>query len=230
MVRAIAYCRVSTTEQANEGVSLAAQEKRIQTWCTAQEIPLEDTYIDAGLSGGRADNRPELQRALAACKRGDLLVFYSLSRLSRSTRDVLAILDRLHRQGADIVSLSEKLDTSNASGKLIFHMMAIIGEFERDIISERTRMAILHIQRQGRYIGGHRPTGWLIGPDGFLLQHTEEQGLVSRARELRETGIGYRRIARILLEEGFIPRSGVKFHPEQVKRLLRISWPEHVQG
>ena len=230
MVRAIAYCRVSTTEQANEGVSLAAQEKRIQTWCTAQEIPLEDTYIDAGLSGGRADNRPELQRALAACKRGDLLVFYSLSRLSRSTRDVLAILDRLHRQGADIVSLSEKLDTSNASGKLIFHMMAIIGEFERDIISERTRMAILHIQRQGRYIGGHRPTGWLIGPDGFLLQHTEEQGLVSRARELRETGIGYRRIARILLEEGFVPRSGDKFHPEQVKRLLRISWPEQVQG
>jgi len=141
MPRAFGYARVSTLEQAHEWVSLEAQERRIRAWCEGQEITLEEIYIDAGISGGRADNRSELQWALAACKRGDVLVFYSLSRLSRSTRDVLEILDQLRHQGSDIVILSEKLDTSSASGKLTFHMLAILGEFERDIISERTRMA-----------------------------------------------------------------------------------------
>ena len=221
MTKAIGYARVSTLEQAHEGISLEAQERRIRAWCEAQEITLENIYVDAGISGGRADNRPELQRALAACKRGDLLVFYSLSRLSRSTRDVLAILDQLRRQGADIVSLSEKLDTSSASGKLTFHMMAVLGEFERDIISERTRMAMLHLQRQGRYTGGFRPTGWEVGAGGQLQAHPEEHRLVTRALELRSTGMGLRKVARVLLEEGFVPATGTKFHPEQIRRWTR---------
>lgn len=221
MTKAIGYARVSTLEQAHEGISLEAQERRIRAWCEAQGITLEGIYVDAGISGGRADNRPELQRALAACKRGELLVFYSLSRLSRSTRDVLAILDQLRRQGAEIVSLSEKLDTSTASGKLTLHMMAIIGEFERDIISERTRMAMLHLQRQGRYTGGCRPTGWAVGAGGQLQALPDEQCLVARALELREKGMGYRRVAKALLEEGFVPRSGSRFHPEQVRRWTR---------
>jgi len=221
MSRAIGYARVSTLEQAQEGVSLDAQERRIRAWCEAQEITLETIYIDAGIGGGRADNRPQLQRALVACKRGDVLVFYSLSRLSRSTRDVLAILDQLRRQGADIVSLSEKLETSSASGKLAFHMMAVLGEFERDIISERTRMAMLHLQRQGRYTGGCRPTGWEVGTNGQLQAHPEEQRLVARAVELRSMGLGLRRVARVLLEEGFVPRSEHHFHPEQIRRWAR---------
>ena len=225
MSKAIGYVRVSTLEQAQEGVSLEAQERRIRARCEAEGVSLEAIYIDAGISGGRADNRPELQRALAACKRGDVLVFYSLSRLSRSTRDVLAILDQLRRQGADIVSLSEKLDTSSASGKLTFHMMAVLGEFERDIISERTRMAMLHLQRQGRYIGGHRPTGWEIGADGYLQAVPEEQRLVARALALRSTGMGYRGVAKVLIQEGFTPRVGNRFHPEQVRRWVIATRP-----
>lgn len=160
MSRAIGYVRVSTIEQAHEGVSLEASERHNRAWSESQGISMGDLYVDAGVSGGRADNRPELQRALAACKRGDVLGIYSLSRLSRPTRNVLTILNYHRRQGADIVSLSEKLDTSSASGKLTLYMVAILGEFARGIISERTRMAMLHIQRQGWYTGGCRPTGW----------------------------------------------------------------------
>ena len=230
MPRAIGYARVSTVEQVHEGVSLEAQERRIRAWCDSQEITLGDIYVDAGISGGRADNRTELQRALAACKRGDVLVFYSLSRLSRSTRDVLAILAQLRRQGADIVSLSVKLDTSSASGKLTFHMMAVLGEFERDIISERTRMAMLHLQRQGRYTGGFRPTGWEVGSDGQLQAHPEELRLVARAMELRSTGMGFRKVASLLLEEGFVPTTGTRFHPEQIRRCTQPTRCYRVRG
>jgi len=221
MGKAIAYVRVSTVQQATEGVSLDAQERRIGAWCEAQGLVLGDVYVDAGASGSRADNRPELQRALAACKRGDVLVFYSLSRLSRSTRDVLAILDRLRGQGADLASVTESLDTSSPSGRLVLGMMSAVGAFEREVIAERTQMATHYLQAQGRYIGGHRPTGWVVDPDGSLRQHPEEQRLVERALELRRAGLGLRTIAATLLREGFVPRSGTRFHPEQVRRWVR---------
>jgi len=221
MGKAIGYVRVSTIQQATEGVSLEAQERRIRAWCEAQGLVLEEVYVDAGVSGSRADNRPELQHALAACRKGCVLVFYSLSRLSRSTRDVLAILDRLRSQGADLASVTESLDTSSPSGRLVLGMMSAVGAFEREVIAERTQMATQHLQAQGRYIGGHRPTGWVVGLDGTLLQHPEEQSLVERALELRRAGMGLRTIATTLLQEGFVPRSGTRFYPEQVRRWVR---------
>lgn len=225
MTRAIAYARVSTLEQASEGVSLEAQKKRICAWCETQNVHLLDVIIDTGLSGGRIDNRPELQRALNVCKRGDVLVVYSLSLLGRTTRDVLAIMDQLRGRGVDLASLSEKVDTSSASGKLIFHLMAIIGAFERGVISERTRMAIQHLQRQGRYTGGHRPFGWEINTNGNLSPNFVELRIILRARELRQSGLGYRRIADLLHVEGFVPPSGFRWHPEQIRRWVRSIRP-----
>ena len=122
------------------------------------------------------------------------------------------------------------LDTSNAAGKLTCHLLAVIAEFERDIIAERTRMALLHFQRKGRYIGGHRPTGWLVGDDGSLQTLPEEQRLVARTQELRSTGMGLRKVARVLLEEGFVPRPGAEFHPEQVRRWVQSAWRLQVAG
>ena len=96
-------------------------------------------HVDAGLSGAKAHNRPALQAALTdACKHKAALVVYSLSRLARSTKDAIAISERLHKAGADLVSLSEKIDTTSAAGKMVFRMLAVLAEFERDIISERT--------------------------------------------------------------------------------------------
>ena len=116
---AVGYVRVSTERQASEGVSLEAQRARIEAWATANGLTLavEDVHVDAGLSGGRADNRPALQAALAeACKRRAPLVVYSLSRVARSTKDALAIAERLDKAGADLVSLSESIDTTTAAG------------------------------------------------------------------------------------------------------------------
>src|SRR5437868_9776225 len=108
---AIAYCRVSTELQAQEGVSLEAQQARIHGWCEVNGYKLVNVHVDAGLSGSRADNRPALQAALGeACHSKAALVVYSLSRLARSTKDAIAISDRLAKSGADLVSLSERID------------------------------------------------------------------------------------------------------------------------
>lgn len=98
MNSAIGYVRVSTVDQATNGVSVNAQRERIRAWCVANEYELVGVYTDAGVSGKRADNRPGLQSALdKACKSGAALVVYSLSRLARSTKD--AITRRPTRQG-----------------------------------------------------------------------------------------------------------------------------------
>src|SRR3954465_833281 len=156
-MRAVAYIRVSTEIQATDGVSLAAQQARIAAWCASNGTTLAggDVHVDAGLSGKRADNRPSLGRALeSVCReRGSVLVVYSLSRLARSVRDTLAIAERLEKSGADLVSLSEKIDTTSAAGKMVFRMLAVLAEFERDLISERTRGAVALKRSRSERIG-----------------------------------------------------------------------------
>ena len=140
---AIGYVRVSAEGQASEGVSLDPQKARIEAWAAANGMQLAAVHVDAGISGAKTANRPALRAALAeACRRKAALVVYSLSRMARSTTDAIEIAACLEKAGADLVSLSEQIDTTSAAGKMIFRMLAVLAEFERDLISERTTSAI----------------------------------------------------------------------------------------
>ena len=100
-MNAIGYIRVSTEIQANEGVSFDAQKERIEAWAKQNYALLLGVKEDAGLSGSRADNRPGLQSAVSvACSNKCPLVIYSLSRLARSTRDAINIIETLNLAGA----------------------------------------------------------------------------------------------------------------------------------
>lgn len=217
--QAIGYVRVSTAEQATDGVSLDAQRARIEAWCAANGYTLAAMHADAGLSGSRADNRPGLQSALAAAtKQRAALVVYSLSRLARSTRDALAISDRLDRAGADLVSLSEKIDTTSAAGKMIFRMLAVLSEFERDVIAERTSTAMRHKQALGEYIGGAAPYGYTV-VDGRLVADADEQRALALVAAQRAAGRSLRRIAADLDAAGLRPRTGKAWHPQTVANI-----------
>ena len=158
--RAHGYVRVSTTDQAEFGVSLDAQTEKIRAWCLTNGYELARVHVDRGLSGGRSDNRPALLDALRSLREGESLVVYSLSRLARSTKDTLAIAETLDRRGADLVSLSERIDTTSSTGKMVFRMLSVLSEFERDVISERTSMAMKHLRATGKYTGGFQPYGY----------------------------------------------------------------------
>ena len=211
MQTAIAYIRVSTEAQAVEGVSLDAQKAKITAWCIANDRELAGVFVDAGISGKRADNRPELQKALAAVtkSRGALIV-YSLSRLARSTRDTIQISEQLSKAGADLVSLSEKIDTTTAAGKMVFQMLAVLAEFERNQISERTTAAMAHMREQGRFLG-QVPFGFDLAEDGeTLIANIREREAIQMMQSLRAKGQSLRDIATRLESKKIPTKAGNK--------------------
>lgn len=218
--RAIGYVRVSTTDQADNGVSLDAQTEKISGWCHANDYELADVHVDRGLSGGRCDNRPALQDALRTVSRGDSLVVYSLSRLARSTRDTLMIAEALERKGADLVSLSERIDTTSSTGKMVFRLLAVLSEFERDVISERTSMAMAHMRSSGRYTGGFEPYGYRC-VDGALLVIPEEMAVIRLIHQLRAEGKSLRSISKHLSGLGISSRAGRALHHALIARILK---------
>lgn len=217
---AVGYVRVSTERQATEGVSMEAQEARIRAWAAYQGIELAAVHVDAGLSGGRADNRPGLQAALAdVCKRRGILVVYSLSRMARSTTDAGNISKRLEKAGADLVSLSEKIDTTSAMGRFVYRMLASLAELEREQISERTTDALAFKRRQGKRISGRIPYGYrLEGKD--LVEVPAEQEVIRLILEWRARGISLRAIAAELEARQVTRQNGSTSWPSNVVLMI----------
>lgn len=220
-MKAVGYCRVSTEGQALDGVSLEAQRARIEAWSTANGCELLDVHVDAGLSGSRAD-RPGLLAAIAqATGHRAALVVYSLSRLARSTRDTLEIGEHLEKAGADLVSLSERIDTTSAAGKMIFRMLAVLAEFERDQVSERTRAAMRHMKSKGRRVGAI-PFGFDLAEDGErLLPNGLELEAVALIRLLKAEGLSLRKIGQELARRGIPAKHGGTWTPKVIRGILR---------
>ena len=199
MQKVFGYCRVSSSQQVEDGVSLEAQRAKIEAYCLVNGLEVAGLFVDAGLSGKRADNRPELQKALAAAtKDKGILVVYSLSRLARSTKDTIVIGEALAKAGADLVSVSEKIDTTSAAGKMVFQMLAVLAEFERNQISERTKMALQYKKSEGKRIG-QIPFGSTLSEDGeTLVPNVREQNVIELMLLFRQSGLSFSKIAGIL--------------------------------
>lgn len=136
----IAYVRVSTVEQ-NEQRQIEAIEKyNIEKWFV-EKVSAKDT------------NRPKLQEMLEFIREGDTLHIHDFSRLARSTKDLLEIVETLNRKGVTLVSNKESIDTSTPTGKLMLTMIAAINEFERTNLLERQREGIAIAKRNGVYQG-----------------------------------------------------------------------------
>lgn len=222
MKQAIGYIRVSTEKQASEGISLAAQEARIKTWCDTNGYELVRVYVDAGLSGKRMDTRKELLAALTALKKGMALVSYSLSRLARSTKDALAIAETIQKKKADLVSLSEQIDTTTAAGKMMFQMLAVLAEFERNLVGERTSAALQHKKRSGQKYCNRTPYGF-DAIEGRLVEVRQESEVVAEIQAARSSGITLQGIADSLNERGIPTKTGRQWQPSTIHLLLKRS-------
>lgn len=219
--KAVIYVRVSTARQAEEGISKDAQLSRAMAWCEAQGYSSIGVFKDNGVSGKRIGNRPGIQAALnEACKQKAALVVYSLSRLARSTKDALSIAERLDRAGADLVSLSEQIDTTSAAGKMVFRMLAVLAEFERDLVSERTAAALAHKRANGYKTGGRVPFGFDVDDKGRLTENPEEQKTLGIIHSLRRKELTLRAIASDLSRRGINGKTGVPWSAKTVKAIL----------
>ena len=136
----IAYVRVSTIEQ-NEARQIEALEKyEIEKWFT-EKVSGKDT------------NRPQLQQMLEFAREGDTIYVHDFTRLARSTKDLLDIVEHLKSKGIHLVSNKESIDTSTPTGKLMLTFLAGIAEFERENLLERQREGIAIAKRNGKYKG-----------------------------------------------------------------------------
>jgi len=206
-MRAIGYVRVSTEGQAEDGVSLDAQESKIRAWAELNGAAEVRIFRDAGISGSRSDNRPGLQAALGAVSPGDVLIVYSLSRLSRSTKETLNLSELLQKKDVDLVSLSEKIDTTSAAGKMVFRLLAVLSEFERDQISDRTKAALAYKRQNGEKTGGDVPFGYRARA-GKLYADPKEQEAVRLILDRREKGDSLRDICKQLELAGYRRKNG----------------------
>ena len=220
-MKAIIYVRVSTQEQQAEGVSLAMQRDRAKAWAVGSGYEVGEMFCET-MSAARASNRPELQKALdAVCTSRGVLVVYSLSRLARSVRDTLEIAERLEKAGANLASLTERVDTNSAVGKMVFRVMAAIHEFEKDQLVERTVGAMAHLRKNNRRISGNIPYGSYLAHDGTtLVPHETEQAVLTRIAGWRSEAASLETIARRLNVERVPTRKGGQWYSSTVWNIL----------
>lgn len=138
----LGYVRVSTIEQNEARQILALKERGVEE---------ENLFIDK--QSGKNAEREQLKKMMAFCRRGDVVITESISRIARNTKDLLVIVDELTRKGVDFVSLKENIDTSTPQGKFMLTVFGALAELERENILERQREGIAIAKEEGVYTG-----------------------------------------------------------------------------
>lgn len=177
VMRAALYARVSTTEQTPENQLQALRAFALARGWQAHEC------VDRGISGAKA-SRPALDALLHAARsrKLDVVCCTKLDRLARSTHHLVTLAKELEALGVDLVVLDQSIDTTTPSGRLLFHVLAAIAEFERDLIRDRVLAGLRRAKAQGRHLGRPR-------------QHFVD---VDKAEHLLGQGFSLRAVARVL--------------------------------
>ncbi|MEK7831480.1 MAG: recombinase family protein [Acidobacteriota bacterium] len=219
---AVGYVRVSTARQVTEGQSLTQQSEAILRWCDANGFTNIGTFSDAGVSGKKLTTRPGVQAAInAACKHDATLVTYSLSRVSRSIDDLRSVVHRLEKCGAGFVSLRESFEPKSASGKLMLNILAALGEFEREITSERTSDALALKIERGERVSRFARYGFKH-EDGKLVPEPAEQKVIELIKRLRAKPMTFAQISAELARRNVRNRAGkTKWNPSTILYVLK---------
>ena len=216
----VGYVRVSTEDQAANGVSIGAQEARIAAYCVAMGWHVSEVVRDAGESA-KSLKRPGIATLLAQVAQGRIerIVVAKLDRLTRSVRDLSDLIELCNKHDVALVSVGETLDTSSAAGRMVVNMLGVVGQWEREAIAERTASALAHKRRSGR-VYGSTPFGYARQGDA-LVPHPVEQRALRGALQMDAAGASFREIARYLTELGVRPHRGKEWYPASVRAMLR---------
>jgi site-specific DNA recombinase len=199
IIKAIGYVRVSTEEQAREGVSIEAQEKRIRALATAKGWDLVEIIRDPGYSGKNL-SRPGMKSLIDSCRRGmaNVVIVYKVDRLTRKQKDLWNLLEEIFEKNqVGFISVTEAFDTTTAAGKAFLGMLGVFAQLERDLVSERTREALNHKRAKGEWVG-RKPTGFRMNEGGRLEEDLDVLKMIARAKRLRRQGASFGEISRAL--------------------------------
>jgi site-specific DNA recombinase len=236
-IRCAIYTRKSTDEGLDQDFnSLDAQREAAEAYIESQKhegwIALPDRYDDGGFSGGTID-RPALKRLMrdVEADRVDCIVVYKVDRLSRSLLDFSRLMEMLDKHNVSFVSVTQQFNTTSSMGRLTLNILLSFAQFEREIISERTRDKMSAARRRGKWVGGMPVLGYDVDPGGGRLilnrdeasrvkaiyeLYLENQSLLETAKELRKRGWTSKRWNT---KKG-IERGGAPFDKNSLSRLL----------
>jgi DNA invertase Pin-like site-specific DNA recombinase len=176
-MKAAIYARVST---ANNGQDPTMQTRELREYCERRGWTVAGEYVDIGISGTK-EKRPELDRLLGEAhrRRFDAVVVWRFDRFARSVSHLLRALETFKSLGIEFVSLSEQVDTSTPTGKMVFTVLGAVAELERSLIVERVRAGLRNAKAKGRCLGRPKKTVNAV-----------------EIATLRTAGVSWRKIAR----------------------------------
>jgi site-specific DNA recombinase len=205
-IRCAIYTRKSTDEGLNQDFnSLDAQREAGEAYIRSQAgegwVVLPEFYDDGGYTGANME-RPALKRLLANCqaRRVDCVVVYKVDRLSRSIRDFARIMETFEKCGATFVSVTQQFNTTTSLGRLTLNILLSFAQFEREIISERTRDKQMAARRRGKWTGGHVPLGYDLDAEGGRLVVNSDEA--SSVRQIFEWYLEGRTVFEIVAKCG----------------------------
>jgi DNA invertase Pin-like site-specific DNA recombinase len=181
LVRTAIYARVST---ANNGQDSSMQTRELREYCERRGWKFAGEYVDDGISGTKV-SRPELNRLMADAhrRRFDAVVVWRFDRFARSVSHLLRALETFRALGVEFVSLSEQVDTSTPTGKMVFTVLGAVAELERSLIAERVKAGLRNARSKGKRLGRPR-----VAVDAARIASLRAQGLSWR-EIVAETGI-----------------------------------------
>jgi len=186
-IRCAIYTRKSTDEGLEQEFnSLDAQREAGEAYIASQKsegwVCLPDRYDDGGFTGGNMD-RPAMKRLLADVEAGgiDCIVVYKVDRLSRSLLDFARVMETFEKHSVAFVSVTQQFNTSTSMGRLMLNVLLSFAQFEREIISERTRDKIAATRRKGKWSGGMPMLGYDVDLQGGRLLVNEDEARTVRA-------------------------------------------------
>lgn len=222
----VGYARVSTLEQAAEGVSLESQVSTMRAYATMRGLELAEIIIDAGVSGSiPLEDRPGGKRLVAATGRKIAgVIAVRLDRLFRDASNCLSVTNSWDKSGValHLIDLGgQSIDTSSAMGRMFLTMSAAFAELERNLIRERTKAGMEQKKANGERYSRFTPLGKVLLEDGVTLANEpQEQAIIGLARQLHNDGLSLRKIAEELNKQGHTNRAGGKFSKTQIVRMV----------
>jgi site-specific DNA recombinase len=214
------WIRVSTQDQA-EGDSPEHHEQRARSYAQSKGWNVKEVYNLAGQSGKAVMQHAEAKRMMKDIERRHVtgLVFSKLARLSRNRRELEDFVDYFSKHDADLISLSEAIDTSTAGGRMFFHLLGVFAQWEREEITERVNASVVTRAKMGKSINGSAPFGYQW-KERKLVPHPVEAPV---RRKVYELFLEHRRkgkVAKLLNAAGYRTRGGVIWRDTQVYRTL----------
>lgn len=171
------YCRVSTEEQATEGFSIHAQKDKLTKYAESNDWDIVDYYVDDGISGKNLTERPEVSRLIEDVKKGRIknVLIYKLDRLTRSVKDLIYLIELFDKNNCTFNSQTEKIDTSNAVGRMFVKIIGIFAEFERENLAERVTFGYEQKTKEGNYTNCNGVFGYdyIVGKGKLKLNKNE---------------------------------------------------------